>query len=32
VSELAEGESEVAIVDPLSMLGTVGRPDLEPIA
>jgi uncharacterized protein (DUF302 family) len=28
----AEGAVEVSIVDPLGMLGSVGRPDLEPMA
>lgn len=32
VTQLAEAECQVSLVDPLSMLGIVGRPELEPIA
>lgn len=32
VTQLAEGDCQVSIVDPLGMLGIVGRPELEPIA
>lgn len=32
VTQLAEGACEVSIVDPMSMLGIVARPELEPIA
>lgn len=32
VTQLAEGECEVSIVDPMRMLGIVGQPELEPIA
>ena len=32
VTQLAEGECQVSIVDPMNMLGIVGRPELEPIA
>lgn len=32
VTEVAPGESEISIIDPLGMLGFVGKPELEPIA
>lgn len=32
VTQLAEAECQVSLVDPLTMLGIVGRPELEPIA
>jgi uncharacterized protein (DUF302 family) len=32
VSYVADNETEVAIVDPLAMLGIVNHPDLEPVA
>jgi uncharacterized protein (DUF302 family) len=32
VSEVEPGISEVALVDPLALLGVIGTPDLQPIA
>jgi uncharacterized protein (DUF302 family) len=32
VAEVTPGECQISIIDPLSMLGFVGKPELEPIA
>jgi uncharacterized protein (DUF302 family) len=32
VRQLEEGKTEVSLVDPLEMLGFVGRPELQPVA
>ncbi len=32
VAEVTPGDSQISISDPLSMLGFVGKPELEPIA
>ena len=32
LSQLGPGTTEVSLVDPMAMLGIVGRPELEPIA
>ncbi len=32
VQQLEDGSTEVSIIDPLAMMGFVGKPELEPIA